>query len=81
MKKLLILLLLTSCTNTKLIKVFPEPPKELLSSPEQLHLINNDSKLSDVTYVIIENYIIYHKETNKLQKLQEWIKEQRKLYK
>jgi hypothetical protein len=77
MYKFLILLLLTACTNTKVVNIIPEPPKELMVPPESLQLIGNERKLSEITYVIINNYMTYHKESEKLQKLQEWIKEQK----
>lgn len=73
----ILLLLLTSCTNTKIVKYVPDPPKELMETPKELQLIENERKLSDITYVIINNYLIYHKESEKLKKLQQWIKEQK----
>ena len=63
MRFLLILsvLLVSGCAVNQQQKLyFPEMPGELLVPCSQLHQLNPNAKLSDVSHVINANYALYH---------------------
>jgi hypothetical protein len=62
MKYLLILIvLLTGCTTTvPVTQKFPEAPKPLLEHCKQLKLAPTNVQLSELTKIVVENYMEYH---------------------
>jgi hypothetical protein len=76
---LIALFLVSGCTTTKVVRYFPDPPKELMQSPQNLSLLEENSDLRDVTITILKNYNKYYAETTKLIALQKWVLEQKYL--
>ena len=79
MKKLLILLLLTGCSTTvPVVRKFPEMPDELGKKCPPLTQIKEDTtKLSEVISVVSDNYIEYHKCSEKVDMWIEWYRLQK----
>ena len=74
MKKLLILLLLAGCSTTvPVARKFPEIPDSFKAPCIPLEQIKQDTtKLSDVITVVTENYMEYHRCSDKVEMWIEW---------
>ena len=82
MKKLLILLLLTGCSTTvPVARKFPEVPDVLmLSCPPLTQIKEGTTKLSEVITVVTDNYIEYHKCSDKVDMWIEWYRLQKEIF-
>jgi hypothetical protein len=69
----ILVLILYGCTTVPpAIKPYPQAPQELMVSPAQLILLQNDATLVDVSETITKNYSLYHQLAEQLKALQEW---------
>jgi hypothetical protein len=58
---LILVFLLSSCSTTVPVKQkFPEAPKPLLEQCKQLKLAPNNVQLSELTKIVVENYMEYY---------------------
>jgi len=82
MKKLLIVLLLSGCSTTvPVVRKFPEMPESLSKPCVPLTQIKEDTiKLSDVITVVSDNYMEYHKCSDKVDMWIEWYELQKKIF-
>ena len=82
MKKLLILLLLAGCSTTvPVARKFPEIPDSFKEPCIPLEQIKQDTtKLSDVITVVTENYMEYHRCSDKVDMWIEWYSLQKEIF-
>ncbi len=79
MRYLLIAFLLTGCTVVPVKQKFPDAPKEMMTSCNELKLIDkNETKLSEVVSNVVSNYSDYHECKAKNDAWIEWYKKQKK---
>ena len=82
MKKLLILLLLAGCSTTvPVTRKFPEVPDVLMvPCPPLTQIKEGTTKLSEVVGVVTDNYVEYHKCSDKNDLWMEWFKAQKEIF-
>ena len=82
MKKLLILLLLAGCSTTvPVARKFPEIPDSFKDACPPLTQIKQDTtKLSEVITVVTDNYMEYHKCSDKVDMWIEWYSLQKEIF-
>ena len=82
MKKLLILLLLAGCSTTVPVqRNFPEVPQALQEKCKELAQTKQDTtKLSEVITVVTDNYMEYHKCSDKVDMWIEWYSLQKEIF-
>ena len=82
MKKLLILLLLAGCSTTvPVARKFPEIPDSFKTPCPPLTQIKQDTaKLSEVITVVTDNYMEYHKCSDKNDMWIEWYSLQKEIF-
>jgi hypothetical protein len=83
-KKLMLLplVLLSGCavTAVPVTPSFPEAPATLLQKCEALKEVAEDASLSDFTKVVVENYILYHECSRKVEGWHEWYTKQKAIF-
>jgi hypothetical protein len=73
------ILFLTGCTVVPVDRKFPEAPKQLMVSCQELSLVNpNETKMSGVLTVVVENYTKYHECSIKVDSCVDWYNKQKK---
>ena len=73
------ILFLTGCTVVPVDRKFPEAPKQLMVSCQELSLVNpNETKMSGVLTVVVENYTKYHECSIKVDSWVDWYNKQKK---
>lgn len=78
---ILVALLLTGCSTVTVIPSFPSIPEELRKPCEPLTVIDdNTTTLKELMKVVVTNYMKRHDCAQRLEALQEWHEEQRKLF-
>jgi len=78
---LIALLLLCGCTTTvPVVAKFPNVPPELMEKCQELKIISEDAKLSDVTKTVVINYTLYNECSIKIDAWSEWYQTQKKLF-
>jgi hypothetical protein len=84
MKKLILViaLLLTGCaTPVPIVAKFPPPPGTLVSQKcPNLNKLNDDTKLSDVSKTVTNNYTLYYECAVKLDAWIEWYQVQKTIF-
>ncbi len=84
MKKLLILplFLLSGCAVhvEPVTAKFPEAPATLLQKCEALKEVAADASLTDFTKIVVENYILYHECSRKVEGWNEWYTKQKAIF-
>jgi len=83
MKPLIITLLavmLTGCATVVAAPKFPDRPPALSKDCEELSLLAENAKLSDLLKVVTENYVKYHICKNQNKAWNSWYDEQKKIY-
>ena len=76
---LLMLIMLSGCSVVPVERKFPEPPKQLMESCQNLSLIDADeTKMSGVLTVVVENYTKYHECSIKVDSWIDWYDKQKK---
>jgi hypothetical protein len=74
-------ILLTGCTTAvPLTAKFPQAPAVLLEPCEELQLLADDSKLSDVTKTVIINYTTYQDCAMRYDWWIEWYNKQKQIF-
>lgn len=78
---LIALLLLSGCSTTvPVVAKFPKAPPELMEKCQELQIISDDAKLSDVTKTIVINYTQYNLCSVKVDAWNEWYQTQKRLF-
>ena len=78
---LIALLLLSGCSTTvPVVAKFPKVPPELMEKCQELKIISDDAKLSDVTKTVIINYTQYNLCSLKVDAWNEWYETQKKIF-
>jgi len=78
---LIALLLLSGCSTTVPVVVkFPKVPPELMEKCQELTILSDDAKLSDVTKTVVINYTQYNMCSVKVDAWKEWYQTQQKLF-
>jgi hypothetical protein len=82
MKKLLIVLLLSGCSTTvPVARKFPEMPESLgKPCPPLTKVQEGTTKLSEVITVVSDNYMEYHKCSDKVEMWIEWYRLQKEIF-
>lgn len=82
MKRILILsLLLTSCATTvPVTQRFPEAPKPLLEKCSQLKEVPQGAQLSELTKIVVDNYMQYHICSGNNSAWIEWYQTQQRIF-
>ncbi len=84
MKKLMLLplVLLSGCaiTAVPVAPKFPEAPATLLQKCEALKEVAEDASLTDFTKIVVENYILYHECSRKVEGWHEWYTKQKAIF-
>ena len=82
MKKLLILLLLAGCSTTvPVARKFPEIPDSFKEPcPPLSQIKEGTTKLSEVITVVSDNYMEYHKCSDKVDMWIEWYTSQKEIF-
>ena len=83
MKKLLILplLVLSGCvTAVPVAPKFPEAPATLQEKCTALKEVAEGASLTDFTKIVVENYILYHECSRKVDGWNEWYAKQKKIF-
>ena len=79
--KYIILLLLVGCSTTVPVTAkFPEVPERLMQKCPQLQKIGEESKLSDITKTITNNYTTYYECAVKGDAWIEWYQTQKHIF-
>lgn len=72
---------LAGCTTVPVTVKFPEVPRELTESCQELKKVEGDKVLmTDLLEVVVENYTLFHKCSIKNEAWNEWYKKQKELY-
>jgi hypothetical protein len=83
-KKLILLLtiLLSGCSITAVpvTPKFPEAPASLQERCAALKEVTEDASLSDFTKIVVENYILYHECSRKVEGWNEWYAKQKAIF-
>jgi hypothetical protein len=83
-KKLMLLplVLLSGCavTAVPVAPSFPEAPATLLQKCEALKEVAEDASLTDFTKIVVENYILYHECSRKVEGWNEWYNKQKAIF-
>jgi hypothetical protein len=79
---LLPLVLLSGCaiTAVPVAPKFPEAPATLLQKCEALKEVAEDASLTDFTKIVVENYILYHECSRKVEGWHEWYTKQKAIF-
>lgn len=78
---LIVLLLLCGCSTTvPVVAKFPKVPLEMTEKCQELKIIADDAKLSDVTKTVVINYTQYNLCSVKVDAWNEWYETQKKLF-
>lgn len=78
---LIALLLLSGCSTTvPVVAKFPKVPPELTEKCQELKIISDDAKLSDVTKTVVINYTQYNLCSIKVDAWNEWYETQKRLF-
>jgi hypothetical protein len=73
------ILFLTGCTVVPVDRKFPEAPKQLMVPCGSLSLVDtNETKMSNVLTVVVENYTKYHECSSKVESWIDWYNKQKK---
>lgn len=82
MKRILILsLLLTSCTTTvPVTQTFPTAPKPLLEKCGDLKQVPQGVQLSELTKIVVDNYMQYHICSGNNSAWIEWYQTQQRIF-
>ena len=83
MKKLILLplLLLAACKHVEPVTVkFPQAPDTLLEQCAKLQEASEGMKLSEFTKVVVQNYILYHECSRKVEGWHEWYSKQKDIF-
>lgn len=83
MKKLLLfpLMLLSACTHVEPVTAkFPQAPDTLLEKCAKLQEASEGMKLSEFTKVVVQNYILYHECSRKVEGWHEWYAKQKEIF-
>lgn len=84
MKKLMILplLLLAGCSITAIpvTPSFPDAPASLQEKCAELKEATEGMTLTEFTKVVVENYVLYHECSRKVEGWQEWYARQRAIF-
>jgi hypothetical protein len=84
MKKLLILplFLLSGCSITAVpvAPKFPEAPATLQEKCAELKEVTEDASLTAFTKIVVENYILYHECSRKVEGWTEWYTKQKAIF-
>lgn len=75
-----LVLFLTGCTTVPVTAKFPQVPNELLQKCQQLNMLKDDSKLSEIAKTVASNYTSYHECSIKLDAWIEWYGIQKQIY-
>ena len=80
--RLLPLVLLSGCaiTAVPVAPKFPEAPATLLQKCEALKEVAEDASLTDFTKIVVENYILYHECSRKVEGWHEWYTKQKAIF-
>jgi len=79
---LLPLVLLSGCaiTAVPVAPKFPEAPATLLEKCAALKEVAEDASLTDFTKIVVENYILYHECSRKVEGWNEWYNKQKAIF-
>ena len=79
---LLPLVLLSGCaiTAVPVAPTFPEAPATLQEKCAALKEVAEDASLTDFTKIVVENYILYHECSRKVEGWNEWYAKQKKIF-
>jgi hypothetical protein len=83
MKKIIVLapILLAGCvTPVPVTPEFPEAPATLQEKCAELQEATEGMTLSEFTKVVVENYILYHECSRKVEGWQEWYAKQKAIF-
>jgi len=81
MKYLLLVLILTGCSTTVPVTAkFPDVPERLLVRCPQLEKLENESKLSDISKTVTNNYTTYYECAVKHDAFVEWYQTQKRIF-
>lgn len=85
MKKILIPVLFLSLSGCAVhvepvTAKFPEAPATLLQKCEALKEVAADASLTDFTKIVVENYILYHECSRKVEGWHEWYQKQKAIF-
>ena len=81
MKYLLFVLILTGCSTTVPVTAkFPDVPERLLVKCPQLEKLENESKLSDISKTVTNNYTTYYDCAVKHDAFIEWYNIQKNIF-
>lgn len=59
---------------------FPEAPATLLEKCEDLKEVTSGASLTDFTKIVVENYILYHECSRKVEGWHEWYSKQKAIF-
>jgi hypothetical protein len=79
---LLPLVLLSGCaiTAVPVAPSFPDAPATLQEKCAALKEVAEDASLTDFTKIVVENYILYHECSRKVDGWQEWYTKQKAIF-
>jgi len=78
---ILLLFLLAGCSTPVPIKPkFPDVPEKIMELCPELEKLHDDTKLSEVAKIIVDNYSSYYECAVKHEAMVEWYKMQKKIY-
>ena len=79
---LLPLILLSGCaiTAVPVAPTFPEAPATLQEKCAALKEVAEDASLTDFTKIVVENYILYHECSRKVDGWHEWYTKQKAVF-
>lgn len=79
---LLPLILLSGCaiTAVPVAPTFPEAPATLQEKCAALKEVAEDASLTDFTKIVVENYILYHECSRKVEGWNEWYTKQKAIF-
>jgi len=74
-------LVLTGCSTTvSVTQPFPEAPKPLLEKCKSLKLVPDNVQLSELTKIVVENYMEYHICSGNNNSWIEWYQTQQRIF-